>query len=494
MLFFQSLLFHEVWICLQHGNILLNPLCQRLDRNYGISLFKNNMVWVIAFTLSAYWLREILSMYFCYQLVTPATKKLILVSCLYHAFKIVNVNIDAWRKWSPKMGILRLLLDYFHFDTVMNCIISLKRMFLQGFDTAVHGCIIVDIIEISPSTTIGLETLLPEVSANIVPHSQFIVSIAAAIWLFHAVIVQFTRKSTATLMVELYRKFAVFLGLIHKSECIAETEMPTVKESTNRHANSKNNVQTTLGVFLGPHMHSTHKSSSDCKVCRMLSKPEPSKINPSVSSPSVVFLGHGAQLTCVFDFYLARSELYWRASWWMENPLVHLVMLFISGVFYPIMVIVFGCSPVSVYDRSLDTRTAKVSSSDDTIDSPPANTSSHTMGYNFSSNIRDSSFISEVWMVRCFSWQYASGWSLWRNYAKNMVVRSVLQAEKQGINVIGLGIYLYISQITCIFIHYSCTKICICVYRNKSIYMYMYALMYIYVNIYILIFICRSLE
>ena len=88
----QALLFHEVWICLQHGNVLFNPLCQRLDRNYGISLFKNDMVWVIAFTLSAYWLREIVSMALCYRMSTQFTQKLILVSCGYHAFKIINVK------------------------------------------------------------------------------------------------------------------------------------------------------------------------------------------------------------------------------------------------------------------------------------------------------------------------------------------------------------------------------------------------------------------
>lgn len=29
---------HEVWLLLQHANILLNPLCQRLDRSYGVAL------------------------------------------------------------------------------------------------------------------------------------------------------------------------------------------------------------------------------------------------------------------------------------------------------------------------------------------------------------------------------------------------------------------------------------------------------------------------
>lgn len=31
---------HEVWLCLQHANILLNPLCQRLDRSYGVALVR----------------------------------------------------------------------------------------------------------------------------------------------------------------------------------------------------------------------------------------------------------------------------------------------------------------------------------------------------------------------------------------------------------------------------------------------------------------------
>lgn len=31
---------HEAWLCLQHANVLLNPLCQRLDRGYGIALVR----------------------------------------------------------------------------------------------------------------------------------------------------------------------------------------------------------------------------------------------------------------------------------------------------------------------------------------------------------------------------------------------------------------------------------------------------------------------
>jgi hypothetical protein len=382
------------------------------------------MVWVIAFTLSAYWLREILSMYFCYQLVTPITKNLILISCGYHSFKIVNVNIDAYRKWSPKIGILRLLLDYWHFDTVVNCIISFKRMFLQGFDTAVHGCIILDMLKFTPSSTVGLERLFADVTANnTILDSKSFVMMAAAIWFCHALVVQITRKSTATLMVELYRKFAVSLGLITKSECI-ETEMPTVKESTNRHSNSKSSVQTTLGTFLGPHMHSTHKSSNDCKVCRMLSKPDTCKMVTPVTPPSVVFLGHGAQLCSVFDFRFSHPDNYWRASWWMENPLVYLIVLFISGIWYPISVIYLGLSPVVIADRSLSPL-SKVSSSPEASIAPAVVQLSNKPLHN-----NTDMMISEIWMVKCFGWQYMSSWSIWRNYAKSMVVRTVLQAEK----------------------------------------------------------------
>jgi hypothetical protein len=37
---------HEVWIMLQHLNVLCNPFCQRLDRRYGIALLKKKLYWV----------------------------------------------------------------------------------------------------------------------------------------------------------------------------------------------------------------------------------------------------------------------------------------------------------------------------------------------------------------------------------------------------------------------------------------------------------------
>jgi hypothetical protein len=44
----RMLFVHEVWVMLQHLNVLCNPLCQRLDRRYGIALLKRKLYWVIA--------------------------------------------------------------------------------------------------------------------------------------------------------------------------------------------------------------------------------------------------------------------------------------------------------------------------------------------------------------------------------------------------------------------------------------------------------------
>jgi NAD(P)-dependent dehydrogenase (short-subunit alcohol dehydrogenase family) len=418
----EALLFHEVWICLQHGNVLCNPLCQRLDRNYGISLFKNDMVWVIAFTLSAYWLREILSMSLCYNLVSTFTKQLILISSGYHAFKIVNVNIDAWRKWSPKLGILRLLLDYWHFDTVVNCIISFKRMFLQGFDTAVHGCIIYDIV----NSDISEENV-----TVFFPSKSTLVLGAAVIWFIHALVVQISRKSTATMMVELYRKIAIFLGLVEpsKNDSVDSVQLPSIRESKFRHTNDKTKG-TNLDFFLGPHIHTVHKSSHDCLVCRMLAKPDQNAKSVKLSGPDVVFLAHPMQLSSAFSLWAdkgSNKETYWRANWWMENVVVQSVVFFISIVVYPIGTLCFRCSPVVIVDKSSHLFQKSKSAS-------PLNTEGEN-------DILHPSIItrSEVWFAKSFGWQYITASPFWRGYAKETVVRSALRAQNQGVKVLGLG-------------------------------------------------------
>jgi WAX2 C-terminal domain len=418
----QSLLFHELWVCLQHANVLLNPLCQRLDRNYGISLFKNDMVWVIAFTLSAYWLREIASMSLSYQYASPFTRQLIIISSAYHAFKIINVNIDAWRKWSPKIGILRLLLDYWHFDTIVNCIISVKRMFLQGFDTVVHGCIIYDIVNSS----------IPFKSGTVYPSKANFVILSAIVWFLHALVVQFTRKSTATVMVELYRNIAVFLGLVeHSKEIVESGHLPSVRESKHRHTIDKAKG-TYLGKFLGPHITTVRKSSHDCKVCRMLAKPDNISLSEQQHGrgPSVVFLAHPVQLASAFSLWADKGtgkESYWRASWWMENIVVSGIVFLISLVVYPITVIWFGHSPVVVVDKSSYSF------------HNPSNSKFENNTQNKESLYCREITKSEVWFAKSFGWQYVSSSSFWQGYAKEMVVRSALKAEICGVEVIGLG-------------------------------------------------------
>jgi hypothetical protein len=52
-----ALVVPEVWVLMQHGNVLLNPYLQRLDRDYGIALLRKRMYSVIAAVLAAYWAR-----------------------------------------------------------------------------------------------------------------------------------------------------------------------------------------------------------------------------------------------------------------------------------------------------------------------------------------------------------------------------------------------------------------------------------------------------
>jgi hypothetical protein len=89
------LFLHEYWVHLQHSNVLANPFCQRLDRQFGIALLKSNQDWAIAGTLSAYWCRETLGMFLCLPFVGGVTKYLVLYSLIYHTIKSRGVRQDA---------------------------------------------------------------------------------------------------------------------------------------------------------------------------------------------------------------------------------------------------------------------------------------------------------------------------------------------------------------------------------------------------------------
>jgi hypothetical protein len=182
-----ALLFHEYWVYLQHSNVLANPLCQRLDRQYGIALLRSNQHWAIAGTLSAYWCRETFSMFLCLPLLKSSyTQLLVLYSLVYHTVKSVGVRQDALRRYSPTFGIMRVVIDNFYHFSATEQVVSLVRIVLQGLDTLIHAIIISDLFA-SPLIGYGAAQMI---------HVLF------AIWVAHAALNQYFTCSTATIMVQ----------------------------------------------------------------------------------------------------------------------------------------------------------------------------------------------------------------------------------------------------------------------------------------------------
>ena len=298
-LFFIVLAVHELWIGLQHANVLMNPLCQRLDRNYGIALLKKNMQWVIAMTLGFYWSREMLSMWLCMPYVSINTQYLIMISCGYHSWKTINVGVDAFRKYSDKLGILRLLIDYWHIDTLLNVAISMLRMFLQGFDTAVHFLIVRDLLDHmdAPSSL------------------THILEMTALVWTIHAVATVISGKSTASLMVEFYTRLSRNFGLVRDS-----SSSSSASPSSSEEHNSKDGSGKSLLKRLWAKINVPRVSEDHCLVCHLLTKPNKSnEDDPMICGPcgidqtatrkvpDVVFLAHPLQLSSAFSFWMAES-------------------------------------------------------------------------------------------------------------------------------------------------------------------------------------------
>jgi len=92
---------------------------------------KRRLYWVIAGVLAAYWAREVLSMVIASPYASPLTLKMVAVSTIYHAGKILLISLDAHRRWSPTLGIMRLLMDHWHLSTLKDALLSAKRVFLQ---------------------------------------------------------------------------------------------------------------------------------------------------------------------------------------------------------------------------------------------------------------------------------------------------------------------------------------------------------------------------
>jgi hypothetical protein len=181
------LICHEYWIYLQHSNVWSNPLCQRLDRQYGIALLRENQHWAIAGTLSAYWCRESLSMFLCLcynpRRSPTWTSYVIVYSLIYHTIKSYGIRLDALRRYSPlPFGIMSTVIDKFYWHSHSEQLRSIVRWSLQGLDTLIHAVIIRNM-------------WMDHVSVSTF-HTLFV------LWVSHAAMNQYFRCSTATLMVE----------------------------------------------------------------------------------------------------------------------------------------------------------------------------------------------------------------------------------------------------------------------------------------------------
>lgn len=186
------LFLHEYWVYLQHSNVFANPFCQHLDRQYGIALLRSNEHWAIAGTLSAYWCRETLGMFFClpflqnnshhliYYRGFSITQYLILYSLIYHTVKSRGIREDTLRRYSPKFGITRLVIDKFYIHSTSEIYLTALRIFLQGLDTWIHFCIVRDLVLFSYGTS---------------SFRWFVLSMHAlfSIWVIHAALNQLFR-------------------------------------------------------------------------------------------------------------------------------------------------------------------------------------------------------------------------------------------------------------------------------------------------------------
>lgn len=209
----KILFLHEYWVYLQHSNVFGNPLLQHLDRQYGIALLKKNQHWSIAGTLTAYWSRECLCLFLCLpflqrhsannndgeQYYFTTTQYMILYSLIYHTIKSRGVRQDALQRSSPRFGIMRLVIDKFYLNSMAEVQVTLLRLFLQGFDTYIHFCVVRDLVVLS-SPGGGVAWYISSM------HVLF------AVWVVHAALNQLFRCSTASVMVQTWHALTAKKG------------------------------------------------------------------------------------------------------------------------------------------------------------------------------------------------------------------------------------------------------------------------------------------
>ncbi|KAL7429697.1 hypothetical protein ACHAXM_001826 [Skeletonema potamos] len=210
----KILFLHEYWVYLQHANVFGNPLLQHLDRQYGIALLKKNQHWSIAGTLTAYWSRECLCLFLCLPFLQhhsmenhhdgdqyhfTTTQYMILYSLIYHTIKSRGVRQDALQRSSSRFGIMRLVIDKFYLNSMAEIQVTLLRLFLQGFDTYIHFCVVRDLVLLS-SPGVGAAWYISSM------HVLF------TVWVVHAALNQLFRCSTASVMVQAWHTLTAKKG------------------------------------------------------------------------------------------------------------------------------------------------------------------------------------------------------------------------------------------------------------------------------------------
>jgi len=210
----KILFLHEYWAYLQHANVFGNPLLQHLDRQYGIALLKKNQHWSIAGTLTAYWSRECLCLFLCLPFLQhhsienhhdgdqyhfTTTQYMILYSLIYHTIKSRGVRQDALQRSSSRFGIMRLVIDKFYLNSMAEIQVTLLRLFLQGFDTYIHFCVVRDLVLLS-SPGVGAAWYISSM------HVLF------TVWVVHAALNQLFRCSTASVMVQAWHTLTAKKG------------------------------------------------------------------------------------------------------------------------------------------------------------------------------------------------------------------------------------------------------------------------------------------
>ena len=241
------LLIHEYWIYLQHVNLLANPYCQRLDRQYGIALLRGNQHWAIAGTLTAYWCRESISMFLCLPFITiftvgtrinytdtnntnsnNITAYLVVYSLLYHAFKSQGVRQDALRRYSPTFGIMRTVIDKFYLHSLEETLVTMVRLSFQALDTYVHAMILAQLYNSPFLQQQQQQQQQVQFDPVTLLHRVF------GIWVIHAAMNQYFRCSTATLMVQ------AWYWLTDRSRPTTTTKITAPTTFTNRSTDNGN--------------------------------------------------------------------------------------------------------------------------------------------------------------------------------------------------------------------------------------------------------------